>query len=223
MHYYQHSIGDYRRDTMHLTLLEHGVYRQLLDLYYLNECELDANALRLICARSAEEIKAAETILKEFFIETEKGWKHTRCEREIGKYQEKSEKARASADARWKDKSKPNNANGMRTHSEGNANGMLTNNHKPITNINSTFLRFDDFWNAYPNTQRKTKKKDCKQKWIAKKLDLKADLIINNVINLSKTQKWRDGFEPAPLTYINGELWLDEVIPDKPKHNGVVL
>lgn len=131
MHYYQHSIGDYRRDTMHLSLLEHGVYRQLLDLYYLNECELDANALRLICARSAEEIQAAETILNEFFVKTETGYKHTRCDKEIDKFHNKSLKAKASADARWQGKSdtKTNeNANAMRTHSEGNA------NHKPITN-----------------------------------------------------------------------------------------
>jgi uncharacterized protein YdaU (DUF1376 family) len=127
MHYYQHSIGDYRRDTMHLSLLEHGVYRQLLDLYYLNECELNANAMRLVCARNAEEMQAVETVLNEFFIKTETGYSHKRCDAEIERFHEKSLKAKASADARWK----PTNANAMRTHSEGNA------NHKPITNNHS--------------------------------------------------------------------------------------
>jgi uncharacterized protein YdaU (DUF1376 family) len=147
MHYYQHSIGDYRRDTMHLTLLEHGIYRQLLDLYYLNECELDANALRLICARSAEEIKAAESVLNEFFESTAKGYKHKRCDQEITKFHEKSQKAKASADARWQAKGKSENANGMRTHSEGNA------NHKPLTNnhiINAKGSRLTNEW-VLPN------------------------------------------------------------------------
>jgi len=131
MHYYQHSIGDYRRDTMHLTLLEHGVYRQLIDLYYLNECELDANAMRLICVRNAEEMQAYESVLNEFFIKTETGYKHKRCDAEIERFHAKSIKAKASADARWQSK----DANAMRTQCERNANGMLTNNHKPITNI----------------------------------------------------------------------------------------
>jgi uncharacterized protein YdaU (DUF1376 family) len=129
MHYYQHSIGDYRRDTMHLSLLEHGVYRQLLDLYYLNECELNANAMRLICARNADEMQAVETVLNEFFIKTNTGYAHKRCDAEIERFHAKSQKAKASADARWK----PTNANAMRTHSEGNANHKpITNNHKPI-------------------------------------------------------------------------------------------
>lgn len=113
---------------MHLSLLEHGVYRQLLDLYYLNECELNANALRLICARSTEEIQAAESVLNEFFIKTETGYKHKRCDDEIARFHDKSKKAKASADARWSAKQGNDNANAMRTHSEGNA------NHKPITN-----------------------------------------------------------------------------------------
>ena len=141
MHYYQHSIGDYRRDTMHLTLLEHGVYRQLLDLYYLRECELDANALRKICVRSTEEMQAAESILNEFFEKTENGYKHKRCEKEIERFRAKSNKAKASADKRWSNV----NANAMRTHSEGNANHKpITNNHKPITNkYISSSLRSD--------------------------------------------------------------------------------
>ena len=35
MHYYTKHIKDYKTDTAHLTLLEHGVYNSLIDLYIL--------------------------------------------------------------------------------------------------------------------------------------------------------------------------------------------
>ena len=57
MHYFQHFIGDYRADTSHLSLLEHGVYRQLLDQYYLSELPitLDENKLfRTLSARTED-------------------------------------------------------------------------------------------------------------------------------------------------------------------------
>ncbi len=131
MHYYQHHIGDYLADTTHLTLLEHGVYLRLMMLYYQTECALNANALRLICARSADEVLAAETVLNEFFTLTDLGWVHGRCDAEIARFHGKSDKAKASAQARWSKK----DANAMRTHSEGNANHKpITNNQEPITN-----------------------------------------------------------------------------------------
>jgi uncharacterized protein YdaU (DUF1376 family) len=129
VHYYTHHIGDYKRDTAHLTLTEHGVYRQLLDLYYLTENPLDANALRLIGARTSDEQELANTILNEFFENTPDGYVHKRCEVEINRIYEKSEKARASAKARW---NKPDNANAMRTQCEDDANGMLPINPIPI-------------------------------------------------------------------------------------------
>lgn len=130
MHYYTHHIGDYKRDTSHLSLIEHGIYRQLLDLYYLTENPLDANALRLIGCRTDSERELAQTILNEFFQNTSKGYVHKRCENEINRIYDKSEKARASAKARW---NKDDNANVMRTHSEGNADGMLPINPIPNT------------------------------------------------------------------------------------------
>ena len=36
MHFYKFHIGDYAKDTGHLTLLEHGVYRSLMDWSYAN-------------------------------------------------------------------------------------------------------------------------------------------------------------------------------------------
>lgn len=132
MHYYQFNIGDYRRDTIHLTLLEHGIYRQLIDSYYLNEkplCADDAILMRSHSVRTEEEQIAFKNVLNDFFVKHEDGYFHKGCEKMLEKYKEKSEKAAKSANARWN-----KDANGMRTHSERNANGMLTNNQKPITN-----------------------------------------------------------------------------------------
>ncbi len=132
MHYYTHHIGDYKRDTSHLTLTEHGIYRQLLDLYYLTENPLDANAMRLIGARTEDEKNLVTTILNEFFDSTSNGYIHKRCEVEINRIYEKSEKARASAKARW---NKEENANAMRTQCEDDANGMLPINPIPINPV----------------------------------------------------------------------------------------
>jgi len=104
MHYYQWHIGDYRRDTSHLTMLEHGAYRQLLDSYYLTESPLpseECDFMRSHCSRSADEIQAVRNGLKDFFTLTDKGWVHHRCEKELKGLYDKSESARASANLRW--------------------------------------------------------------------------------------------------------------------------
>jgi uncharacterized protein YdaU (DUF1376 family) len=140
MYYYEHHIGDYRRDTGHLTLLEHGIYRQLLDTIYITESPLTSDLSELMrshCVRMADEQKALENVLKDFFELTDSGYTHGRCERVINTFKAKSESAKASAKARWANKSDNKqdvNANGMRTVCETDAFGMLTNNHKPITN-----------------------------------------------------------------------------------------
>ena len=42
MHYYQFNIADYRKDTGFLTYEEHGIYRQLIDQYHLDEKPFNA-------------------------------------------------------------------------------------------------------------------------------------------------------------------------------------
>lgn len=89
MNYYPFHIGDYARDTRHLTVLEHGAYRLLIDLYYLREAPLplDLQGLcRLVCARSDDEILAVKTVLQEFFVGHPDGWRHVRCDEEIAIY-----------------------------------------------------------------------------------------------------------------------------------------
>jgi uncharacterized protein YdaU (DUF1376 family) len=68
MNYYEHHLGDYARDTSHLSLLEHGVYRVLLDWYYANETGIpEDKAYRYAHARTDEERAAVDSVLSEFF------------------------------------------------------------------------------------------------------------------------------------------------------------
>jgi uncharacterized protein YdaU (DUF1376 family) len=129
MHYYQFHISDYRKDTQHLSLLEHAIYRALLDTYYLEEsplCADDAKLMRTHSIRSANEVEAYKNVISDFFESSDGFYRHSKCDEQLAKLYEKSEKARQSAKKRWEKKAKA-----MRTHSEGNANGMLPNN--PIT------------------------------------------------------------------------------------------
>ena len=58
MNFYKHYIGDYQRDTGHLSLAEHGAYRLMLDAFYATGKPLpaDKKALyRLLRAATAVE------------------------------------------------------------------------------------------------------------------------------------------------------------------------
>lgn len=127
MFYFQFNIGDYQSHTAHLTELEDLAYRRMLDWCYLHERPLPADVVdiaRLIRMRSHSESIAL--VLQEFFERTADGWVNARVQQELGRYSEKSEKARQSAKARW-------DANALRQQSEGNANQEpLTKNQEPI-------------------------------------------------------------------------------------------
>ena len=87
MNYYSHHIGDYLTATAHLTLLEHGAYRRLIDIYMGTEkpLPLDRKAVyRLVMARAEEEVSAVDSVLDEFFTETPDGYRQSRCDYEIG-------------------------------------------------------------------------------------------------------------------------------------------
>jgi len=112
---------------MHLSEIEDLTYRRLLDWYYLHESSipLDLNEVsRQIRMRTHSDCIA--TVLQEFFERTPDGWIHHRANKEIEKVGDKSQKASASAKARW---SKPKDANALQTQSEGNA----TQDTLPIT------------------------------------------------------------------------------------------
>ena len=154
MNFVQFHIGDWDSSTRLLSPLEKGVYIDLLFLYYSLERPLMRSECdRISRAYTAEEKNALEYILGRFFMADGESYRHQRCDKEIEATRSKSVKAAASAKARW-DRQKANesqkkmktsqmqdacanHANASETHMQDecdrNADGMLTDNRKPIT------------------------------------------------------------------------------------------
>lgn len=82
---------------------------------------------------------------------------------------------------------------------------------KPLSGKNHPTTRFNDFWLSWPKSPRKVDKLKCEKKWRALNLDAIAEQIISHVQSIKNTKQWLDGFEPAPMTYLNGGRWADEI------------
>ena len=209
MHYYQFHIGDYKSHTHHLSLIEDLAFRRLLDHYYLHEAPIKQRDIaRQIGMREHEQ--DVLTVLNEFFVSTDKGFVNPRADAEIAKFKEFSEAGKRGAAKRW---STPTNGE---PNSPPNATPIATNNHKPITkeSISSADADFEKFWQVWPSSQRKVAKAKCLQVWKRKQLGKHVDQIIANVKALKTSKQWVDGFDPAPLTYLNQDRWADEVVAE---------
>jgi len=136
MNYYSQHIGDYRRDTAHLSLLEHGVYRQLLDMYYLSEEKISKETdlvFRRLCARTEDEKNAVLNILKEFFTYDD-GWVHKRCESEIQAYKSKANRAKENGKLGGRPPKTKEVIYGFPEETKEKANHKpITNNQEPLT------------------------------------------------------------------------------------------
>ncbi len=122
MHYYKRHLGDYARDTGHLTALEHGVYNLLLDWYYINECPIPEDKAIRISRGNPEETK---TVLSEFFSLSERGWVNKRAEVDIADYKVRAEKNRDTGKLGGRPKK-------TQTVSETNPETTLATSHKPL-------------------------------------------------------------------------------------------
>ena len=133
VHYYQFNIADYRKDTTHLTPIEHYIYRSLMDWYYLDEKPIPRKTQPVIrrLRLGSENEADLTTILNEFFVPTSDGWLHGRIEEEIERYRGKADRARINGSKGGRPK-KP-----RKTQPVNSRNPEITGlkaNHKPITN-----------------------------------------------------------------------------------------
>jgi uncharacterized protein YdaU (DUF1376 family) len=138
MHYYQHHIGDFIKDTSFLTNEEIGIYLKLIWLYYDTEKPLPNNLFELGMKTGTRENQIVlEGLLGMFFLLDEENqcWHHTRCDKEIEHYKQQlttaSKAGKASALKRAMNK---NSTSVEQALNERSTDVQPTNNHKPITN-----------------------------------------------------------------------------------------
>jgi hypothetical protein len=164
-------------------------------------------------------------VLQEYFEHTEIGWIHHRADKEIAKTGEKSEKASASAKARW---SRAKDANALQAQSESNATHNTqhitqdtehkTQDTKPKEKASQPYQAlFDVFWGKYP----KKVGKDAAFKAFQKRKPDQHLLVqmLNALGEQSRSEAWvKDGgqFIPNPATWLNQGRWQDEVTSFKP-------
>jgi uncharacterized protein YdaU (DUF1376 family) len=135
MHYYKFNIADYRKDTGHLSTIEHGIYRQLIDWYYLDEQPIPEETQVVIrrLRLGSDEVNFLRNVLDDFFVLGKTGYTHKRIEVEIKDYQEQVEKNKNNGKLGGRPKKTQVVISGLPDESQNNPNQEpLTTNHKPI-------------------------------------------------------------------------------------------
>lgn len=121
MNYYERHLGDYAKDTVHLSMLEHGAYTLLLDRYYATEQGLPADQVhRLARAKTKEEKAAVDAVLGEFFSLEGGVWIKNRVQEEI----EKANKSIEAARVNGRKGGRPKKPNGFETETQRVTNGF---------------------------------------------------------------------------------------------------
>jgi uncharacterized protein YdaU (DUF1376 family) len=109
MNYYAHHLGDWARKCAHLTLIEEGAYRRMMDWCYAHEMPLPlslADIYRHVRARSADERQAVKRVLDEFWTRENDGWHQPRLDLVLSSLSLKNEKEdfRAQRNSRYRER-----------------------------------------------------------------------------------------------------------------------
>ncbi len=102
MNFFKLYIGDYQRDTAHLSVTEHGAYMLMLQHYYATEKPLPAGKAlhRMLRAQEKPEREAIDAVVAQFWHETEHGLINERADVEITKASAQADTNKAIAQAR---------------------------------------------------------------------------------------------------------------------------
>ena len=134
MHYYKFNIADYRKDTGHLSTVEHGIYRQLIDWYYLDEkpIPLETQVVMRRLSLGSEYESALHNVLADFFVQAKNGYTQSRIDMELNDYQDQAIKNKTNGKLGGRPKKTQSVILGNPNESEINPNHKpITNNHKP--------------------------------------------------------------------------------------------
>ena len=179
-----------------------GAFWCLIEMLY----ESNGKIMRSECERIAFEMRTTcefiDSIITDFdlFECDENAFWSISVNNRLFMRSEKSEKAKASAKARWS--AKNDDANALRTQCDGNAN----KGKESKVNKKESIYSFENFWNAY---SKKTDKTKCINKW--SKLTEEEKKLAMDVIEKYVKSTPDVSFRKNPLTWLNGKCWEDEI------------
>ena len=233
MHYYQHHIGDFIKDTSFLTNEEIGIYLKLIWLYYDTEKALTNDVFTLsIKANARDNHNAVQRILEMYFQLIENEWHHTRCDKEIAEYAEFCAKQKANGLKGGRPKATQTEPNGNPMGYQAKPKKTLTTNHKPLTtnHINTpegvSESLFKDFLEVRKG--KKAKWTETALKGLQREAN-KANMTLEQVMQLCCERGWA-GFkaewakEATVANHVNNDkswMFSNEGISAKAKELGV--
>lgn len=229
MHYYQFYIADYRKDTSHLSRLEHSIYRDLIDWYYLDESPISKDMAfisRRLKLSTKSEIEAFHNVIQDFFTEDDDGYRHKKIDDEICEYHKKCEVNSTNGKKGGRPKGKITQtvserlANAMPTDSEQEPNQKaisnqysVISNHETINNKTTKNIYsadFEEFWLDYPKREGKSAAfKEWKRIAPDKELQEK---ITEGLLDYRKSRKVKEGFIKDCVNWLKGKHWEDEML-----------
>ena len=228
MNYYPHHIGDYKSATMHLSNEEDLAYRRLLEMYYDTEQPIPLET-QWVARRLRVGTEALDSVLNDFFLPTEDGWRHPKCDVVIREYHEMAEKNRRNGKLGGRPKTNKQavknpvgsqsdaSGNPVVTHSKANQN-QNQNQNQDISPAKAGYARgFEQFWSAYP----KKVGKDAAASAFAKR-KVSQSLLNEMLLALEKqaaSDRWKEEggrYIPNPATWLNQGRWMDEVAIESP-------
>lgn len=93
MHYYKFNIADWNLGTAHLSLVEEAIYFRLINFYYDTEQPIPLETQSVFRRlRMGSESVVAQQIIDEFFVKTDNGYIHDRCDKIIAEYKKTEKK-----------------------------------------------------------------------------------------------------------------------------------
>lgn len=218
MNFFKLYIGDYQRDTAHLSVTEHGAYLLMLQHYYATERPLPiGKALhRMLRAQDKAERDAIDAVVAQFWSETDEGLVNGRADVEITKAGAQAAVNASIAREREAKRKAARGDNERSTNRATNDQPNQTPDTRHQTNNPQTPKGADDpqgfaeFWDAWPKSARKGGRAECLKVWKRNGLESVKTEILAHVRHMAGSSEWSEQggkFIPAPVVYLRGAKW----------------
>lgn len=220
-------VGDYLKDTQHLTPQKHGVYLKLLMHCWSIQGPVpldEQEAAGIANCRSADEIDSLRYVLGRYFTKMDDGWYQKRMQLEIERAENLSERrafaGRKGYEAKAKSlKQKDVQASAKQVLSKSQAiastpTPTLTPTPTPRKDLKHS-LGFAEFWTTYPHYPNRSSKAKSWERWTKMNLEaIVADVMqaLRACIAIPTWTKNDREFVCAAEVWLNKRLWEQELV-----------